>query len=170
MANTFELISSVTVGSGGAASIDFTSIPSTYTDLCLKFSGRASSNSGFPWAVVRATFNGSSSNWTYRAIYGDGSGASSAVSSVSELGFGTSSLNTANTFGNTEIYIPNYAGSAYKSASVDSVTENNATQTLSALETNLWANTAAITSISLPCPSGTWVQYSTAYLYGVKNA
>jgi hypothetical protein len=37
MANTFELIASSTVGSGGAANIDFTSIPATYTDLCLKF-------------------------------------------------------------------------------------------------------------------------------------
>ena len=36
MANTYVLISSSTVGSGGAASIDFSSIPATYTDLVLK--------------------------------------------------------------------------------------------------------------------------------------
>jgi hypothetical protein len=33
MATTYEIISSVTVGSGGAANIEFTSIPATYTDL-----------------------------------------------------------------------------------------------------------------------------------------
>ena len=37
MATTYTLISSVTVGSGGAANIEFTSIPSTYTDLLLKY-------------------------------------------------------------------------------------------------------------------------------------
>ena len=40
MATTFTKIASVTVGSGGASSIDFTSIPSTYTDLCVKLSTR----------------------------------------------------------------------------------------------------------------------------------
>ena len=167
---TMKLIASVTVGAGGAASIDFTSIPGTYTDLKLVVSARSSSTAGQPWAVIRATFNGSSSNWAYKAIYGDGSTASSAGNTLSELGFGTSSSNTASTFGNTEIYIPNYANSSYKSVSVDSVTENNATQTLSALEANLWSNTAAITSISLPCATGTWVQNSTAYLYGISNS
>ena len=44
MATTYTLISSVTVGSGGAASIEFTSIPSTYTDLVLKLSARSSRN------------------------------------------------------------------------------------------------------------------------------
>jgi hypothetical protein len=37
MATTYEIIASVTVGSGGAANIEFTSIPATYTDLVLKF-------------------------------------------------------------------------------------------------------------------------------------
>ena len=36
MANTYVAIATVTVGSGGAASIDFTSIPATYTDLVVK--------------------------------------------------------------------------------------------------------------------------------------
>ena len=40
MANTFVLLASTTVGSGGASSIDFTSIPATYTDLVVKVSGR----------------------------------------------------------------------------------------------------------------------------------
>jgi hypothetical protein len=36
MANTYEAIATVEVGSGGASTIDFTSIPSTYTDLVLR--------------------------------------------------------------------------------------------------------------------------------------
>jgi hypothetical protein len=44
MANTYEIISSVTVGAGGAAYIEFTNIPQTYTDLNLVFSGRNTSS------------------------------------------------------------------------------------------------------------------------------
>jgi hypothetical protein len=40
MATTYEIIASVTVGSGGAANIEFTSIPATYTDLVVLFSAR----------------------------------------------------------------------------------------------------------------------------------
>jgi hypothetical protein len=173
MANTFELIASSTVGSGGAASIDFTSIPSTFTDLCVFVSARSSSNvGGNSWAPARGGFNTSTANFTYRALYGNGSSASSSSGTSAEFGFGTSSSATANTFGNFSIYIPNYAGSTYKSVSTDSVTETNATTTLASLEANLWSNTAAITSIQLTCDAsyGIWAQYSTAYLYGVKNA
>jgi hypothetical protein len=173
MPDTFTLIASSTVGAGGAASIDFTSIPSTYTDLCLMFSGRTTSNAGQNWSVTRATFNGSSANWNYRGLYGDGASASSGNSaSLSEFGFGSSSLTTANTFGSTSIYIPNYAGSAAKSVSVDSVTEHNGTTALMGMIANLWNVTSAITSISLPMNAayGVWAQHTTAYLYGVSNA
>lgn len=167
--STFIKIETITVGAGGSAAMTFSSIPQIYTDLLIKVSARDSSNAGQPWAPIRATFNGSSSSWAYRALYGDGSNASAASSPVSEFGFGTSSSNTANVFGNTEIYIPNYTGSSYKFASVDSVTENNSTTTLSSFNSNLWSNTAAITSISLPAPWASWVQYSTATLYGIKK-
>ena len=53
MANTYTLISSVTVGSGGASSIDFTSIPATYTDLCLVWSGRSAGSD----VDTKITFN-----------------------------------------------------------------------------------------------------------------
>jgi len=41
MANTYTLIASSTVGSGGAATVSFSSITATYTDLCLLASVRA---------------------------------------------------------------------------------------------------------------------------------
>jgi hypothetical protein len=41
MANTYEAIATVTVGSGGATDIEFTSIPGTYTDLLIKSSLRS---------------------------------------------------------------------------------------------------------------------------------
>jgi len=172
MATTFELISAVTVGSGGAATIDFTSIPSTYTDLCLKYSLRTSYSSNYISAQV--TFNGSSTGYSYRMVYGLGSGsgasASGSGSSIDWSAYGTGTTATSDTFGNGELYIPNYAGSSNKSLSADSVSENNATQAITALTAALWSNTAAINRITLTGNGGNIAQYSTAYLYGVKNA
>jgi hypothetical protein len=170
MANTFIKIASVTVGSGAPANIDFTSIPNTYTDLCVKVRARKIESGG---AVnLQMLFNGSTSGYTQRALFGDGSAATSANDNT-ELSFMyvTSASNTANIFSNTEIYIPNYAGSTNKSVSIDSVTEDNATANLMTLMAGLWSNTAAINSIRLQVYSpNTLAQYSTFTLYGIKNS
>jgi hypothetical protein len=77
---------------------------------------------------------------------------------------------TANTFGNTSIYIPNYRSSAAKSFSVDAVTENNATLAYQNIQAGLWNNSAAITSISISFLSGgNWAQGSSASLYGIRK-
>jgi hypothetical protein len=169
MANTFELIASSTVGSGGAASIDFTSIPSTFTDLCIKVSARSAASSVNPGLIIK--FNGSSTGFTGRNVYGNGSAAASYSDTSGEIGVLAGNNATASTFGNAEIYIPNYAGSTNKSFSVDSVNENNATSASQFLYANLWSNTSAITSITLLSGGAVnLLQHSTAYLYGVKNA
>ena len=110
--NTFTLIASSTVGAGGASSIDFTSIPSTYTDLVLKVSVR-NSYSGGGAANNLLRFNGSSSGYSDRYITGNGAAASSAgnTGGTTYIYIGAIENNswTSNTFGNLEIYIPNYA-------------------------------------------------------------
>ena len=169
MANTYELIASVTVGAGGASTIDFTSIPSTYTDLLCKVSLRATSNPlSAAWCDTSLTFN-ASTGFTERILFGNGSAASSG--SGSGISIRTpSTASTASTFGNSEIYVPNYAGSAQKSVSIDNVTENNATQVYDGIAAGLWSNTAVINQLTITASSTTFAQYSTAYLYGVKNA
>jgi hypothetical protein len=164
MANTFELIASSTVGALGALTIDFTSIPSTYTDLCLKVSSRID----LDYNTVNITINGVSTNQTARRVAGSGSAASS--STYNELQTEPSTY-TANTFASAELYFPNYAGSTNKSFSIDVVSENNATLSYAMLEAWLWSQTTAISSIGLSARLGSkFSQYSTAYLYGVKNA
>jgi len=167
MPNTFELIASSTVGSGGAASIDFTSIPSTYTDLCIKLSLRLN-DTQLNYGVMR--INNATTNFTYRSLEGSGSTAASYSGSVSNYGIPQVSSYTSNTFSSHEVYIPNYAGSTNKSFSVEAVTENNATAAYMDLVAGLWSNTAAINQLTFYAPTGSFVQYSTAYLYGVKNA
>jgi hypothetical protein len=171
MANTYTLISSVTVGSGGQAAIEFTSIPGTYTDLLVKLSGR-SSRSAADLEEFLLTFNNNTSSYSEKWLRGTGSSVSSnsfSGSSIQQLGQPGAGA-TANIFGNWEFYIPNYTSSNNKSVSLDGVTENNATNAYAYIHTGLWSNTAAITSIKLSAGSYLAVEHSTAYLYGISNA
>lgn len=170
---TFTQIgSAVTVGSGGAASISFSSIPADYTDLVVKVSVRGDST--FATQQMYLTFNGSTSGYSARQVYGTGSGTASDTLSNSGAAISivntNTSVSTASTFSSSDIYIPNYAGSSNKSVSAESVTENNATAALAGLTAGLWSNSAAITTLTLTPQSGNFVQHSTAYLYGVSNA
>ena len=169
---TFTQIgSAVTVGAGGAASISFTSIPSTYTDLVIKLSGRASNAATAN--SLRLQINSITSGYSVRGLRGDGSAASSFTDSGATFFAGVinAASGTTSTFSNIEIYIPNYAGSTNKSISVDSIRENNTTAADAYLLAGLLSNTAAITSLTLTCETtANFVEYSTAYLYGVSNA
>ena len=167
MADTFVKIATVTVGSGGASSIDFTSIPSTYTDLVIKLSARdTSSNTNYNLIFN----NDSSAIYDTLRLYGNGSSVFSdkfTNQNAGYIGWETQSTYTANTFSNNEVYIPNYAGSSYKSVSNDGVSENNATAAQQTFQSVLWGSTAAINRITI---SQTMAQHTTATLYGIKSS
>jgi hypothetical protein len=174
---TYTLIASNTVGAGGVASVTFNSIPQTgYTDLVVKASARTAGS--FVAAEFRLTFNGDTSNYSWRRLQGNGSAASSDANTTYGgvynqlilLGSNNANSSTANTFGNGEFYIPNYTSSNFKSISSDLVSENNATEAYATFVAGLWSNTAAITSLSLTSNGGNFVQYSTFTLYGISNA
>jgi hypothetical protein len=167
MATTYSLISSVTVGSGGQAAMEFTSIPSGYKDLLVKISGRSALSAIGDNATV--SFNNSTANQSQRSLYTDVSSTTSYTYTVFYIWIPGSNA-TASTFGNTELYIPNYSGSTNKPFSGDVVTENGGTSTELALSASLWSNTSAITSVKVTCNGGNFVQYSTAYLYGISNS
>ena len=176
MANTYEAIATVTVGSGGAANIEFTSIPATYTDLKIVFSGRGSFSSVFTYGLLE--FNSSSSSLSSRLLSGEGSGSPYSTTYGSNIAFfANGTTTTSSTFGNAEIYIPNYTSTTTnKSVSIDCVVENNATFGADNIFAGLWANTSAITTITIHAANSsfvkdqTWSQHSTAYLYGISNA
>jgi hypothetical protein len=170
MATTYTLISSATVGSGGAANIEFTSIPATYTDLCLVFSARTDRSSSYR-DLIKLQPNSSTSNGTSRNLINNDGNVESSSDSFVTAGVATASSSTSNTFSNNVIYIPNYAGSNNKSFSIDAVPEQNGTQTYMFLTASLWSDSSAITSLKLvPNVGPNFVQYSTAYLYGISNA
>ena len=166
MPNTFTKIASVSVGSGGAATMAFTSIPSTYTDLCLKISARSTTTSDW----VTLSFNSNTTGYTNKHLQGSGSAASSFNQTTYQfLAINNQSASTASTFSSSDVYIPNYAGSTNKSYSVDTAGEANATAAFMELNAQLWSNTAAITSITLTSLAGNMAQYSTATLYGISK-
>jgi hypothetical protein len=157
-----------------AASVTFANIPQTgYTDLKVVFSLRSSRTPSTDGAHIALTFNNNTSSvYSFKHIRGNGSAASSygesATTSINLYSQADSSADTANTFSNNEIYIPNYTGATNKSISVDSVYENNATTAGQHLVAGLFASTAAITSIKLAEGFGNnWVAGSTASLYGI---
>jgi hypothetical protein len=170
MANTYDLISSITVGSGGTSNMEFTSIPATYTDLLVKLSLRTSSSSV---DMIKITFNNTTANYSYRMIYYNGGGLFSyngSGQSFFEYQFANGTSTTANTFSNGEFYISNYAGSTNKPVSLTNVTEDNSSTAYITPMALLWSNSSAITSIKLvPNTGPNFLQYSTAYLYGIKN-
>lgn len=173
MPDTFIKIASVTVGSGGASSISFNSIPSSYTDLNLVLSARSSgSSTSVDYVAIQFNSSGGTA-YSDRRLEGTGSAASSTLDTNQNVIYSAWIVNgnasTSSVFGNASIYIPNYAGSNYKSVSIDGVTENNATGAYATLTAGLWANTSAITSIALTLGNGNFVQYSTATLYGIKK-
>lgn len=170
MPKQYACLNEVTVGAGGAGSISFSSIPSTYTDLLLKVSIRTN-RSGAVDDVLQIQPNGSSSNLTTRNVRGNGSGVASGTNTTWSGGYIAANGATASTFGNLEVYIPNYAGSNNKSWSVDAVNENNATEAYAEFKAVLWSQTTAISSLTLvPLYGTSFNQYSTATLYGITKS
>jgi hypothetical protein len=151
--------------SNPVTSVTFSSIPQAYSDLKLISSTRNSSST----PEETTSFNGSSTGFTDIVLYaydtvGAGSNSSTIPRSTSSM-----STQTATSFSNTECYIPNYALTRNKSFLMESVSPNNgAANAFIYVTAGLWANTAAITSLTVTSGgSGAFVANSTLTLYGV---
>ncbi len=170
MPANYVLLSKIQVGSAGSSGVTFTSIPQTYTDLKIVASVRSTvGNQGdFIYFYLNSPGTGA---YTQRFLRTDGSTVTSGNVSTSyyPLQFVSGSGSTSNTFGNTEIYIPNHTSSTLKSFSVETVAEHNSVSAWLDIQAGTWNQTAAVTSITLNSGSGTFLQHSTFYLYGVAK-
>jgi len=166
--NSYESIATVTLSSA-ASSIDFTSIPSTYQHLQIRFMGAMTSGGADD---LRIQFNGDTgSNYTRHYLFGSGSSAGAGASS--SIAFGAIGVNTlpttSNTFGVAVVDVLDYDDTnKYKTLRALAGYDANGSGYL-ALSSSLWQSTAAITSIKLYPISSTFPQYSTAALYGIKG-
>ena len=164
--SAWTVIGHTKVGSGGAANIEFTAIPGTYTDLCLLVSLRSTRTSG-SYDFYKIQVNGTTELSNGRTL--EGTGDKTDSESRTEVGVQPIATDTTNTFGNGFHYIPNYAGSTNKSFSGDSVAENNGIEAGQLLTAAVRESTAPITSIRLVSGIGSFVQYSSATLYGITK-
>jgi len=160
---TYTLIAHTELGSA-QASINFTSIPATFTDLKLVFSMREATADN---VAANVLINGATANLSERFLFGTGTGTGSSSSSQfnTYINFNSS---TANTFGNGEVYVTNYASTTTsKSLSTDAVSENNASTAYARIGAGLFNSTTAITSIGIQAVGGNLAQFSSATLYGI---
>lgn len=172
---TYALLGKITVGSSNAANIEFANIPQSYADLVLKGSARSTitnSNYGY-WDF---TINSSTSNLSFRRIIGYNGGPGSNHASQNQLFVGSNTGFTgwgSDLFSNVELYVASYTSSNYKAISYDGVIENDSSTSEKAfqeLSIVQWADSSAISSIKITPGSGNFAQYSTFYLYGIKNS
>jgi hypothetical protein len=180
MATTYTLIASSTVGAGGAAYVEFTSINSSYTDLKLVYSLR-SDRSGSTRDDLKITINSDTgSNYSSKRLYGaDGTNTNSQSFSGTPsdqvfLGSIPAASALSNTFSNSELYFTSYSVAAYKkSISSDFSYDNNAADNnILGFGAMQWNNTSSgITSIKIEILSANnFSQHSKANLYGIKNS
>jgi len=176
MANTYKLISSVSVGAGGASSIVFSSIPQTYTDLLVRLSTRSASGGADAYTTRMKINNLTSSIYSQRTLEGAGASgttgfAQSGVDTAVRAALINGPASTGNTFAVTDIYIPNYTSANNKSAHIETVSESNNTTMYINANAFLVTTTDAITDLTFTneATAGNFAQYSTATLYGIFN-
>lgn len=172
MANTYTLIYSNTLTSS-AASVTFSSIPATYTDLVLRISSRT--DAAGATATVAAQFNGdtTSANYSETNLNSDGATAYSDRTARGGTYFGITNGNgsTATTFTSAELYIPSYAATQKKPTSVITAYEANSATAYMTAVANLYGITTAISSINIYAIAGSnFLTASSFYLYGIKSS
>jgi len=164
----------ITVGPAGAANVEFTNIPGTYTHLQIRMLTK-DTRSAVAINNANATFNSdTSSNYTDHYLLGDGSSAASGGTGnepIAVFGLSPSGGSSANVYGVAIIDILDYANAnKFKTVRSFHGVDSNGSGSVR-LRSSVWRSTSAITSIKIaPENSGNFVQYSQFALYGVKTA
>lgn len=163
-AGAYDSLATITVPSGGAASITFSGIPGTYKHLQIRAIGKGATAGG---RQILFQFNGDTgSNYNSHHIYGDGASAVAQAKGTSTNGW--VSYWDSSQFGVAVMDILDYANT----------NKNKTTRTLGGYDANgsgfvllrsgLWMNTGAITSVSLFTDSGNFTEHSQFALYGIN--
>lgn len=155
-----------------ASSVTFDNLPTSgYTDLKIVASARTTNGAG-PRDQIDINFNGDTGNQTYVLLFGIPDVSTGSESGVEiRGGYMSGSTGTASTFGNAEIYIPNYRDGNTKAVLSYGVNATNAnTQGGMQFSNSLWNSTAAITSIQLVSNTASnFVAGSTFSIYGIAT-
>jgi hypothetical protein len=171
--NSYESISTFTVGSGGTSFIEFTSIPSTYKHLQIRGLGRSTNTTSTTAysAEMLVQFNGDTGNQNAHAIEANGSsvGAQYQTSMTFVNLGGPFTTQTANAFGASILDILDYTNTnKFKTVRAIGGQDLNGYGTMMFCS-GLWRSTSAITSVKLQSGGSGWAQNSSFALYGIKG-
>jgi len=169
----FESIATVSVGSGGAANVEFISIPATFTHLQVRAILKTTTSAVKDYEVIYMRLNGDTgSNYALHQITGNGStaAAGSGVNQTFMYAVYGSKSGLADAFGGGIVDILDYKDT----------NKNKTLRNLTGIDMNgmgelglisgLWINTNAITSILFYPPANNIAQYSHFALYGIRSA
>ena len=167
--NSYESIATVTVGSGGSSTVTFSSIPTGFTHLQIRAMATASSSTA---SYFR--FNGDTgSNYSRHMLQGNGSSAAAYAGASQTSMWFIADINTGVYVAGAVVDILDYKDTnKYKTVRILNGVDNNNTSGNNAIEfvSGLWMNTNSVTSIDIFPLSGTFSQYSSFALYGIKGA
>jgi hypothetical protein len=170
--NSYESISTVTVGGGGSASITFSSIPATFTHLQIRAIQRATAGS---FQNIKIVVNGDTgANYTYHYIEGDGTSVSAGndfSTATALISQEPGSTQGANVYGSFVMDLLDYANTnKYKTIRNLTGVDNNGTGKIQ-LWSSVWQSSSAITSIVFSsASSNNFAQYTQFALYGIRGA
>jgi hypothetical protein len=169
-ASSYESIATTTVGAGGASTITFTSIPSTYTHLQIRCLSKDSRSAQVNSTLDYRFNSDSAANYSYHELQAFdptvNAYATASASTLRTYGAGASGTN----FGVTIIDILDYANTnKYKTTRQLYGIDTNGANSLIGINSGSWRSTSAITSITITPLTSPIVQYSSFALYGIKG-
>lgn len=175
-AGDYESIATVTVGSGGAATVTFSSIPATYKHLQIRYIARTSA--AYQFDFTNAFFNNSTTAGTYVTHMLDGTGAAAQGESFGSAGgfygagLAAGNTNGSNVFGVGIMDILDYTDTN-KNTTIRTLSGFNNNDTNNgrqiALSSGVWLNTSAVNRIDFNGNGNNLLQYSSFALYGIKG-
>jgi hypothetical protein len=171
MAATYTPIASITLGAS-AASVTFSSIPQTYTDLVMVMSP-ANNTSVQDGTELFSINSDTGTNYSFTELYGNGSSAAS-IRRTGTAYIGLSFFTTIDTtLGSTTnvTHFMNYSNATTYKTILNRANNTSSTYPGASLIASLWRSTAAITSFSIrPGGSTNFKAGSTFNLYGILGA
>lgn len=163
---SFESIATQTVGAGGAASITFSSIPSTYKHLQIRATALLQTSNE---ALLMRANGDTANNYFCHYLYGTGAAAASS-NSVPTSYYYLNSGNDSTYPGPSVTDILDYTNTnKYKTIRSLAGVDKNGGSGYVWLFSGAWANTNAITTLTLYAGNGNLNQYSSFALYGIKG-
>ena len=164
--NSYESIATIT-GTGSSGTISFTSIPSTYKHLQVRWMGKSTSTGTY----TALTFNGDSgASYARHSIYGNGSSAGvEAYASNSSMSGGFLTASTDTGFGVAVLDILDYTNTSKNKTLRGLTGRDNNGSGIVALISGAWFSTSAVNRLDIVVNAGSWSTTSIFALYGIKG-